>query len=52
MTGVTPGTWVYTVFTGMPIYEEQKDDAVAPALLKAERTLSVVHAALLNSLAC
>ena len=31
------------------MYEEQKDDAVTPALFKAERTVSVVHAALFNS---
>lgn len=49
MTGVTPGTWVYTVFTGMPMYEEQKVDAEAPALFKALRTLSEVQAALLTS---
>ena len=33
----------------VPMYEEQKDDAVAPALFKAERKLCVIHAAVLNS---
>ena len=49
MIGVTPGTLVKTVFTGMPRYDEQKEDAVGPACCRARRTSSELQAALLSS---